>query len=201
MKLVILLALWLPTSFALLFFSLMTLVTYQSRNLKHDLSLIPNVQAQNLDLVFPTYTSSEIKISPHQDIRIFVLKKFLKDYRSPLFDYSEELVKQADIFGLDYALLPAIAMQESGGCKVIPENSFNCWGFGIYGDKITRFESYPQAITQVAKTIKESYIKKGASNPTLLEDRWTPSSRGQWSYAVNYFIGKIRNYEENIPAS
>lgn len=162
--------------------------------------MISSVQAQSLRLASLSYASPEVIISPSHDIRILVLKKFLKDYRSPLFDQAEELVKQADNFGLDYTLLPAIAMQESGGCKTIPENSFNCWGFGIYGDRVTRFDSYQKAIAQVAKTIKESYVKKGASNPTLLEDRWTPSSRGNWSYSVNFFIGKIKEYEDKISA-
>ncbi|EKE15273.1 MAG: hypothetical protein ACD_12C00096G0002 [uncultured bacterium] len=92
-------------------------------------------------------------------------------------------------------------MQESAGCKKIPVDSHNCWGFGIYGSKITRFDSYAEAIIQVSKTIKETYIKSGLTNVTLLEDKWTPPSRGQWSSSVNFFIGKIREYEKNTPAS
>ncbi len=124
---------------------------------------------------------------------------FLDEYKSPLVELTETLVKQADLWGIDYALIPAIAMQESGGCKKIPAASYNCWGFGIYGEKVVKFSSYEEAIAQVAKTIKETYIKNGLTNVTLLEDRWAPQSRGQWSTAVNFFIGKIREYERNIP--
>lgn len=137
---------------------------------------------------------------PQVDVRISALSKFFGDYRSPLLAHVDTLVKQADLWGLDYALIPAISMQESQGCKTIPFDSYNCWGFGIYGTKITRFENYEAAISQVAKTIKETYIKKGLTNPTLLEDRWAPSSRGLWSYSVNFFIGKIREIEKNIPS-
>ena len=139
--------------------------------------------------------------TPLHDIRHLVLKKFLTDYRSPLKENVDELVKQADLYAIDYALIPAIAMQESGGCKNIPMDSYNCWGFGIYGGKITKFQSYNEAISQVAKTIKETYIKSGLTNVTLLEDKWVPPSRGQWSSSVNFFIGKIREYEKNTPAS
>ena len=90
-------------------------------------------------------------------------------------------------------------MQESQGCKVIPPGSHNCWGYGIYGTKKVHFDNYSQAVAQVAKTIKEAYIKRGLTNATLVEDRWTPSSEGNWSYSVNFFIGKIRALEKNLP--
>lgn len=147
----------------------------------------------------PSLHISPIGEPPREDIRIRVLRRFLSDYHSPLAEFSTILVSIADLWGLDYALIPAIAMQESGGCKKIPENSYNCWGYGIYGSKITRFASYPDAISQIAKTIKETYIKNGLTNVTLVEDKWVPPSRGQWSYSVNYFIGKIREYERNLP--
>lgn len=162
-------------------------------------------QAQDFSQDFfsltPSPMPSDLDIHPSQDIRVLVLKKFLKDYRSPLADLAEDLVRIADLWGLDYTLLPAIAMQESGGCKKIPVDSYNCWGFGIYGDKVTRFSSYQEGAHQVAKTIKETYIKNGLTNPTLLEDLWAPPSKGLWSYAVNYFIGKIKEYEKNTPAA
>lgn len=138
---------------------------------------------------------------PREDIRIRVLRRFLSDYSSPLVEFSDVLVSTADLWGLDYALIPAIAMQESGGCKKIPENSYNCWGYGVYGTQTTMFDSYPAAIAQIAKTMKEAYIKSGLTNVTLVEDKWVPPSRGQWSYSVNYFIGKIREYERTLTAS
>lgn len=188
MKLVILAALWVPINIALLIFSLVYLMRYQAKPV--NLSFPPIVQAQSLSPASPT-----------QDIRVLALRKFFQDYKSPLADLAEFLVKQADNWGLDYTLMPAIAMQESSGCRKIPVDSYNCWGFGIYSTKITRFASYEMAIEQVAKTIKEAYIKNGYTNPTLLEDKWTPSSRGQWSYSVNFFISKIKEYERNTPAT
>src|SRR3989338_10394482 len=56
--------------------------------------------------IFPTYIP-ELK-TPNEDIRILVLENFLREYKSPLAPYAHELVKQADVYGLDYALLPAI---------------------------------------------------------------------------------------------
>lgn len=161
----------------------------------------PTAEAKNPNMFsFPT-SSLPKNVLPDQDVRITVLQKFFQIYKSPLSEFVEDIIKQADLNGIDYSLIPAIAMQESGGCKNIPVDSFNCWGIGIYGDKILRFSSYKEGIEKVSHTIKEAYIKKGLTNATLVEDRWTPSSRGNWSYAVNYFISKIRDIEKNIPAS
>ncbi len=138
--------------------------------------------------------------NPQKDIRTFVLQKFFRTYNSPLENEADFIVKISDTWGLDYKIIPAISMQESGGCKKIPDNSFNCWGFGIYGKNSLSFTSYSEAISQVAKTIRESYYKDGLTNITLLEDRWNPSSTGQWSFGVNFFISKIKEIEVNISA-
>lgn len=195
MKLLALISLWLPTTILLIVFSLYSIF--------HG---IPTISARatvtTIDtLGFLDETSAQYYRSipyPEKDIRILVLKEFFKTYNSPLYDHVEALVKQADIWGIDYALLPAIAMQESGGCKTIPPGSYNCWGFGIYGDNVVNFGSFENAVSNVAKTLKEAYIKKGLTNATLVEDRWTPSSGGNWSYSVNFFIGKIRGIESKI---
>lgn len=192
MRLLALSFFFLPASIFVLTLSLTTLINFEQIKNKKQVLGFPFSEMTN-------YRPAPVNPNsiPGVDARVAILKKFFSDYRSPLFDQAEEIVKQADLNGLDYALIPAIAMQESGGCKTIPYNSYNCWGFGIYGDKTTRFANYEEAIAKVTKTIKEAYIKRGLTNPTLLEDRWTPSSVGHWSYSVNFFIGKIRKYEKN----
>lgn len=199
MKALILLALWLPVTVFLLIISIVSLDRLSNNNIY--LNIGTAALAKNTSLFTFPISSLPPNVLPEEDVRITVLQKFFQAYKSPLSDYIEDIVKQADLNGMDYALLPAIAMQESGGCKNIPADSYNCWGFGIYGSKVTRFSSFPEAIAQVTKTVKEAYIKNGLTNATLVEDRWTPSSRGQWSYAVNYFISIILDIEKNIPAS
>ncbi|MBI4991363.1 hypothetical protein HZB96_04695 [Candidatus Gottesmanbacteria bacterium] len=199
MRLLVLLALWTTATSSVLIGSFVGLSMYKKDNLELNMNSV--VEAKSVNFYITPSPYLPINISPQQDIRIITLQKFFQIYKSPLSDHIEDIVKQADLNGMDYALLPAIAMQESGGCKNIPVDSFNCWGFGIYGSKVTKFSSFPEAIAQVTKTVKEAYIKNGLTNATLVEDRWTPSSRGNWSYAVNFFISKIRDIEKNIPAS
>lgn len=128
---------------------------------------------------------TEISIA---DGRVANLKNFFRKYNSPLFDYADLIVAISDQYHFDYRLLPAIAMQESNLCKYIPENSYNCWGWGIYGDTVTRFSSYEEAIKTVAKGIKEHYLDKGLVTASKIMEKYTPSSNGSWARGVNSFL-------------
>lgn len=135
-------------------------------------------------LVLGEYTST-VQLG---DSRSSNLKSFFRKHNSPLYDYTELIVKVSDQYKFDYRLLPAIAMQESNLCRHIPENSFNCWGWGIYGDQVLRFDSYAEAIETVAKGIKKEYIDKGLVTATAIMDKYTPSSQGSWAHGVNTFL-------------
>ncbi len=127
-----------------------------------------------------------------KDARIEIIKQFFAKYKSPLEPYAENIVKDADKYGLDYRLLPAIGMQESNLCHKIITDSYNCWGFGIYGKKVTRFESYPEAIDTVSKTLANNYIAGGLDTPEKIMKKYTPSSNGSWAYSVNYFMNQLQ---------
>lgn len=127
------------------------------------------------------------------DGRVEVLKEFFSKYGSPLLPFTEQIVQDADTYGLDYRLLPAIAMQESNVCKKMPANSYNCWGFGIYGGKITRFSGFEEAITTVSKTLAKEYVNKGLSRPSDIMKKYTPGSNGSWAYSVSYFMDQIHS--------
>ena len=132
----------------------------------------------------PTY-ETDITVA---DGRVANLKSFFRKYGSPLYNEAEIIVKVSDQYQFDYRLLPAIAMQESNLCRVIPHDSYNCWGWGIYGTTVTRFESYEQAIKTVAKGISENYINKGLVTASIIMSKYTPSSNGSWAYGVNTFL-------------
>lgn len=122
------------------------------------------------------------------DGRVANLKAFFRKYNSPLYDYAEKIVEVSDKYQFDYRLLPAIAMQESNLCRVIPENSYNCWGWGIYGSLVTRFSSYDEAIETIAKGLKNEYIDKGLVTASMIMKKYTPPSQGSWAHGVNTFL-------------
>jgi hypothetical protein len=122
------------------------------------------------------------------DNRVANLKAFFRKYNSPLYNHAEKIVEVSDRYRFDYRLLPAIAMQESNLCQKIPPDSFNCWGWGIYGDIVTRFSSYDEAIEVIAAGIKKNYLDKGLVTASQIMRKYTPSSQGSWAYGVNTFL-------------
>lgn len=122
------------------------------------------------------------------DARAANLKAFLRKYNSDLYNHAEKIIEVSDKYEFDYRLLPAIAMQESNLCRVIPDNSYNCWGWGIYGTTVTRFDNYDDAIETVAKGIKKNYIDQGLVTASAIMAKYTPSSKGSWQHGVNTFL-------------
>jgi hypothetical protein len=137
--------------------------------------------------IFSANSSPEIKVGL-ADNRVANLKAFFRKYNSPLYDYAEKIVEVSDRYHFDYRLLPAIAMQESNLCHKIPPNSYNCWGWGIYGETVTKFSSYEEAIEVVAEGIKKHYLDKGLVTASQIMKKYTPSSPGSWARGVNFFL-------------
>ena len=165
---------------------------YLSTKQSEKIFLEINQIAQNENL-FKNYFQPETTSHYQQKIlladnRVANLKAFFRKYNSPLYPYAQKIVEVSDKYHFDYRLLPAIAMQESNLCLKIPENSYNCWGWGIYGNKVTRFSSYDEAIEVVAKGIKLEYLDKGLITASQIMKKYTPPSSGSWAYGVNLFL-------------
>ena len=135
-----------------------------------------------------TYESEVVS----EDARVELVRQFFQKHNSPLEPYAEVVVQKADAYELDFRLIPAIAMQESNLCRRIPVNSHNCWGYGIYGDKVTRFPSYEAGIEAVTKTLATKYRQSGLDTPDEIMRRYTPSSNGSWANGVNYFLAQLQ---------
>jgi hypothetical protein len=126
-----------------------------------------------------------------QDARVSIVKDFLTRYKSDLQPYAQNIVDAADKYNLDYRLVPAIAMQESNLCKKAPKDSHNCWGFGIYGKQVLKFNNYAEAINTVTKTLAIQYVGKGLQTPEQIMTKYTPGSDGSWARSVNQFMNVL----------
>lgn len=137
----------------------------------------------------PNLYSEEITFA---DSRVEILRQFFARYKSPLQPHAQDFVKWADTYDLDFRLLPSIAMQESNLCLKSHEDSHNCWGFGVYGGNYKYFESYPQAIETISKTLALKYRDKhGLVTPDEIQKMYTPSSNGSWAFSVNHFMASL----------
>lgn len=129
------------------------------------------------------------------DARIKIISNFLERYNSPLEPYSDwgqKLVTIADKYGIDFRLLPAIAMTESNLCKVIPPGTYNCTGYGITSTGTLGFESYEESFEATAKSLKKNYVDKGLTNPSDIMKKYTPSSNGSWQNSVNQWLSEMK---------
>lgn len=126
-----------------------------------------------------------------RDGRVKILERYFESFNSPLVDHAETFVEAADEYNLDFRLVAAISRQESNGCKYIPPESYNCWGWGIHKRGTLHFESYDQGIWTVSKGLREKYVDDGLITPELIMSRYTPSSPGTWSAAVRQFMEEM----------
>ena len=125
------------------------------------------------------------------DMRAFYVENFLKD--TQLQPYSKQIVEISDKYGVDWRLIPAIAMKETGGGDKARTGSYNAWGFE---NGRTNFESWESAIESVAKTLKVRYVDKGMTTPDEIMPVYAPpqmSTGGKWAKDINYFFSKLEN--------
>lgn len=140
----------------------------------------------------PSLSTEESALYTIRRENIRKLESFFAKHESPLYPYARIIVEQAEQYGIDYRLVPAIAMNESTLCKNIHENSYNCWGWGIYGDNVTRFESYEDAIRTITKGIRKHYYDKGMSSPSAIMKVYTPGSpNGVWAEKIEWAFRQI----------
>lgn len=167
----------------------LSLLTYNSFQRNNIVAIGKNPRVAFAAL--PT-ASGTLKINiVSQDARLVAVKTFFKKYNSDLFPFADDVINSADKYGLDFRLIPAIAMQESGGCKKAPKDSYNCWGFGIYAKKVTRFDNYTEAIDTVTKTLAKQYKANGLETPEQIMTKYTPGSNGSWARGVNHFMNQL----------
>lgn len=146
-------------------------------------------------LVFSAIPPVENRVATAVDVadaRAEILRQYLLKYDSPLVPYADLLVRVADENGFDFRWMVAIAQQESNLCKRIPPESYNCWGWGIYGDKVTRFASYEEAITRIAPQFREKFLIHGSeTDPEKVMQTYTPPSDGSWAFGINQFMEEM----------
>lgn len=129
------------------------------------------------------------------DKRVSKLKSYLENQNSVLAADAQSFVEIADKYRLDWRLLPAIAGMESTFAKHLPANSYNPFGWGIYGNQVLRFASYQEAIETVANGLATKY-----PNPNQVEAiarSYCPPNCVNWAAGVRFFMNQIENTPES----
>lgn len=162
------------------------------------------VNAQENEAV-PSAKLANVSVVENKDNRANILKKFLQSYNSPLAGNAETFVKQADANNLDWRLVASISGVESTFGKQIPNNSYNAWGWGIYGNNVIYFSSFDEGIATISKGLRENYIDKWGAQDLYQIGRLYAASP-TWAQRVEFFMNKIEefainNSTESLPIS
>lgn len=176
----------------LVFFFIIALILTKALNDDKRASVLGYSTERVTYAALPSVQQIELGGIEQVEAREEIVQQFLSRYGSPLEPHAQMMVEAADEYGLDYRLLPAIAMQESNLCKKAPEGSHNCWGYGIYGGKVRSFASYPEAIQTVTKGLAINYKEKGMTSPEEIMEVYAPSNDGSWARAVKHFMEQLQ---------
>lgn len=125
-----------------------------------------------------------------EDIRGKVIQAYLENKHSPLSSQANILVQRADENKIDWKLLLAISGVESGYCNEIPAQSYNCWGFGIYGNHVRYFSSWDDAISTISSSIHNDYMNKWHAQ-TVGQIGRIYAADPNWSYKVTKNMDEI----------
>ena len=121
------------------------------------------------------------------NLRVLQLRSYLLKWKSPLVDSSELIIYAADAYEIPWTLVPAIAGVESGFCRSIIHNSYNCWG---WRNGAHRFVSYEEAIITISQSLRLTYYDKGLTTIERIAPRYAPPSPN-WGGKVRFFMEKI----------
>jgi len=134
------------------------------------------------------------------DSRTEILKSYLKQYDSPLVSYAQSFVDTADKYNLDWRLVVAISGVESTFGQRIPYDSYNGWGWGIYGDHMIRFSSWNEGIETVSEGLRNKYINKWGAQDIYAIGRFYAASP-TWAQRVVYFMNSIEQFQNTKSAT
>jgi hypothetical protein len=149
--------------------------------------LTSSIQATNI--VIDNSISGQVLGEKITDMRPILVANFLS--KTPLEPFSKYIVEVADRYQIDYRLIPAIAMKESGGGAAINQVTHNAWGFE---NGSTKFDTWETAIDTVGRTLKTRYIAKGLTTPEQIMAVYAPpqlETGGKWAKDINYFFTQM----------
>jgi len=200
MRKAVFLTIWSLVTSIVLLFNLTVLYAYE----RGALATIPYPSQMYPDLEFrmaaPSSSGKVLGSSiVADDARSLIVERFVKRYGpdSPFLTLSEHIVSEADKNGIDFRLVPAIAMCESNLGKRIPSSdSYNAWGIAVYTNSKQgkQFSDWSAAITWVSRFLKEKFYDRGITDLREIGAIWAPPSvdnNHSWSRCVQGFMDKM----------
>lgn len=187
---------WFPLTLCLLTINLSLLISLTNKAHANQ----PVTKAPPLKIAATSYGTEQVlgATVTAGDARALLLMKFLKQYQSPLLEYADYILDRAQYYGIDYRLLPAIAMCESNVGKRMPsKDSHNAWGISVETGEISgaKFPNWLYAIDWVSRYLKEKYFARGITDLVDIGAIYAPPSvanGNSWANCVGQFMEEIQ---------
>jgi hypothetical protein len=152
-----------------------------------------NIFAQEKASASSANINPTLEIKEGSDYRVKIARDYLTKYNSPLVDNAQDFIYYADLYKLDWRLVLAISGVESTYGKEIPENSYNAWGWGVYGDNVIRFKSWREGIQTVSQGLRERYMDEWGGQD-IYEIGKIYASSPHWATSVNTHLTMIQKF-------
>jgi hypothetical protein len=121
--------------------------------------------------------------APAEDPRLEKLRKFFEARQCPALSAAHVFVEVADLYDLDWRLLPSISFIESTGGKFAPNNNLFGWDSGR-----AEFTSVTAGIQRVAYALANSRYYKNKSLDEVLQ---TYNPDAQYAHRVKTVMKRI----------
>lgn len=108
-----------------------------------------------------------------------------KKYNAPMANNAEHLVRTSKKYGVDYKLIVAISITESGG-GVSCFRSYNPFGWGQRD-----FTSFNEAISVVTQGIANGYYAKGLNTVEEMAPVYNGANPEHWAGSINKVIAQL----------
>jgi len=116
--------------------------------------------------------------------KVNAVKSFYQKYNAPLEANAEDFVRAAELYKIDYRLLPSISIVESSGGKHLFK-AYNPFGWGKWG-----YPSFQVAIYDVARGMS-NYYARGADTPREIAPKYNPVTPNEWGSKVEKLMAKM----------
>jgi len=151
---------------------------------------LPHIEDQTQASV--KHINTQVELSGKRDIRLQKIteqerradriRNFYARWNSPMAAQAKYIVETADLFGMDFRLIPAISIVESSGGRYC-FRPYNAFGWGKMG-----FASYEDSIYTVTRGLAYGYK---TSDPYLIGPVYNPVTPDAWSAKVASLMNQI----------
>lgn len=186
-------AVWASVSVVFIFSFLITLMVTPQKAKPQDTTRYAIYSSRPLVLSQSTTTIYS------KDSRAQKINEVFKMFNCPLEGMGDVFVYEADKNNIPWWLVASIAFQESSCGKNTPKvngmETYNAWGWAVYGDITFSFDNWARGIETVSKYLSTKFFSKGITNTCEIMKTYTPPSDGSWCEGVNHFADIIKNYK------